>query len=455
MAKGIGAPRLSEWRSEAKLVERILSESPTVNKTKSVPTDEYKARQKKVYAEIKKAGFDVGFVFSDEHYNGDVPYLGGNTNVSIEQIAGVIGKNGFHIAAGLEGGYIAEQLAHRAEATVHKVELLQLADEKYPIRAVRLEEVIEAATGKKMKDIDKIALLTPRQVIPDGVVEYLEKVFNKKNVVDGQLIYQKIKNLKSDREMVLIKDANTIADAMMRAMLAVLKPGMMETQVASWAYLVGMELGGEENGFDVMVGANEANRTLIGKALNRKIKKGDWVHLGVAPKRDGLTSCIRRSVVAGKPTKDQRWWFDFVNEAYGVGFTAYKDIVKHNRPAREQEQALVDYFQGYTDIVNEKFGLKVPDLAMLKPYTGTHNSGYTECQEFYGAITLDSDEPLEKQVVTMLDVAIRGIGDHWNDKILPIDFVVVENTLGKYDKKVVQFNKVPNDCQPLIGSGLG
>jgi hypothetical protein len=203
-----------------------------------------------------------------------------------------------------------------------------------------------------------------------------------------------------------------------------------------------------------MVGANEANRTLIGKALNRRINKGDWVHLGAAPKRDGLTSCIRRSIVVGKPTKDQRYWFDFVNGAYKTGFDAYVDICKHNKPAKAQEQALVDYFRSRTDEVNKRFKLNVDDLSRFKPYTGTHNSGYTECQEFFGAITLESEEPMAKQVVTMLDVAIRGIGDHWHAKVLPVDFVVVENTLGKFDSKVVQFNKVPNDCQPLIGSGL-
>ncbi|MCC7193721.1 MAG: aminopeptidase P family protein [Phycisphaeraceae bacterium] len=454
MAKGIGAARLRSFRNEYKAIEKILSSTPTVKKDLAVPTAEFKARQKRVAGALKKAGYDVGFVFSDEHYNGDVPYLGGNTNISIEQIAGVIGATGFHITAGLEGGYIAEQLAFRAGAKVHKVELLQLADEKYPIRAVRMEEVIEAAAGKPLSQVKKIALLTPRQVVPAGVVDYLNRLFGAKNVVDAQLIYQKIKNLKSDREMELIRDANVIADAMMRALLAVLRPGMLETEVAGWAYLVGMELGGEENGFDVMVGANEANRTLIGKALNRRINEGDWVHLGCAPKRDGLTSCIRRSVVAGKPTKDQRYWFDFVNEAYQVGYDAYVDIVKHNKPAKHQEQALVNYFRAHTSEVNQRFGLKLDDLSKLKPYTGTHNSGYTECQEFYGAITLESEEPLAKQVVTMLDVAIRGIGDHWHAKILPVDFVVVENTLGKFDRKVVQFNKVPNDCQPLVGKGI-
>ena len=78
----------------------------------------------------------VSFSLMNTTY-GDVPCLGGNTNIAIEQVAGVIYPAGFHIIAGLEGGYVAEQLAPRSGALVHKVELLQFADEKYPIQAER------------------------------------------------------------------------------------------------------------------------------------------------------------------------------------------------------------------------------------------------------------------------------------------------------------------------------
>jgi hypothetical protein len=138
---GIGNQRVSELREEFRKIIRILEATPTVDKNFGISTEEFVRRQQTVYAALQARGFEAGFVFSDEHYDGDVPYLGGNTNVSIEQVAGVIGKNGFHIVAGLEGGYIAEQLAPRAKAPVHKVELLQLADEKYPIDAERLEDV--------------------------------------------------------------------------------------------------------------------------------------------------------------------------------------------------------------------------------------------------------------------------------------------------------------------------
>lgn len=439
-------------RDDLDKVLKILADTPAIDRGYTAPLDEFQSRVRRINEALQKHGHTVGLVFSDEHYAGDVPYLGGNTNISIEQVAGVVGPNGFHVVAGLEGGYVAEQLADRAGAKVHKVELLQLADEKYPIRADRLEDVIQAAAGKQ---VDHIALLTPRQVIPAGLVEYLQNLYGKDAVIDAQELYYRVKYEKSEIEMRLIADACVIADAMLRAMLAVLRPGRLETEVAAWGAWVGRMLGSERDGFQIMVGANTANRTLIGPALNRRIHEGDWVHLGVAPKRDGLTACLRRSVIAvdspKKVTPDQKYWFDLVEEGYKVGEHWYREVAAKNLAARLQEKALVDFFAGHSDEISRRIGRKV-DVALQKPYTGTHNSGYTECQEFFGAITLDSHEPLGNRIVTMLDVALRGIGDRWHDVIIPgFDFCVVENTLGKYGTRVETLTKCPIHVQELVG----
>ena len=433
----------------------VLAALPGIEKNLAVPPEEFSRRQSVVWQALGQAGLDAGFVFSDEHYDGDVPYLGGNTNITIEQVAGAIGKNGFHLIAGLEGGYVSEQLATRASAKVHKVELLQLADEKYPIYAEKLEDVLDEAAGSIVR---YIGLLTPRQVVPAGILTALEKIVGPECVIDAQELYQRIRYEKSDIEMALIRDAAIIGDAMMRAMLVVLRPGLLETQVAGWAYWAAKELGSEENGWDVMVTSGEANRTLIGKALNRAINSGDYIHLGVSPKRDGLNACVRRSlVVVAEPsqmTRSQQYWFDFIEQAYQVGEAAYRMVAREQLPARLQEQALVDYFASHSAEVSKRYG-KTIQLEKLKPYTGTHNSGYTECQEFFGAITLDSAFPLGNQIVTMLDVAIRGIGDHWNDVILPdLDYLVIENTLGKFGELVENFNSLPLNVQSLIGRGL-
>ena len=443
---------LKDWNKQANIVGDILSKAPKFDKNARVTESEFKERAKKVYAALKSAGFDGGIVYSDEHYHGDVPYLGGNTNISVEPVAGVVGKNGFAILAGLEGCYVAEQLSKRSGCIVGRVELLKLADEEYPVEVDRIEDIVEQICGKKP---EKLALLTPKAVFPVSLYEWFETYVGKGNLLDGQEIYQKIKYEKSETEMALTRQAAKISDYMIEGMLAVMKPGMLETQVAQWGYTIASELGVEELGFDVMVTAGEANRSIVGKALNRVINDGDFVHLGVGPCVDGLTACQRCSVVCtgGKLTEPQEYWLKFVEDAFEVGLNAYIKVAENNLPAYLQEKALVDYFESRREEVSKRLGKPI-DLAMLKPYTGTHNSGYTECQEFYGAITLNSKEPLGHRIVTMLDVAARGFGSSWDEVIIPeFDYVLVEKTLGKFGNKVEVFNDLPVRLQHLVGKG--
>lgn len=445
---------LKEWNRQANIIGDILAKAPRFDKDARIEKSEFQQRSQKVYEALRLQGFDGGIVYSDEHYHGDVPYLGGNTNISVEPVSGIVGKNGFAILAGLEGGYVAEQLSKRSGCRVGKVELLKLADEEYPVEADRIEDIVEDICGGKPK---RLALLTARSVMPLAIFEWFENYVGKGNLVDGQEIYYKIKYEKSDKEMQLTKQAAKISDYMLEGMLAIMKPGMLETEVAKWGYTIASELGVEELGFDVMVTAGEANRSIVGKALNRRIEKGDFVHLGVGPKVDGLTACQRCSVVcteAGEKISDvQEYWLSFVEDAYRTGLDAFIRVAEQNLPARLQEQALVDYFNQRREEVSIRMGKDI-DLALLKPYTGTHNSGYTECQEFYGAITLNSHNPLGNQIVTMLDVAVRGFANKWDDVIIPeFDFLLVEKTLGKFGNRVEVLNDLPIRLQHLVGAG--
>src|SRR5512143_1425278 len=100
-----------DHRADLDRIGRILESTPAIDREYMAPRDEFQSRVRRVNDALAKHGHTIGLVFSDEHYAGDVPYLGGNTNISIEQVAGIIGPAGFHVAAGLEGGYVAEQLA--------------------------------------------------------------------------------------------------------------------------------------------------------------------------------------------------------------------------------------------------------------------------------------------------------------------------------------------------------
>ena len=481
------------FSQKLKKLEIIIEKSPKIDRHFSISKEEFIERRRKTWNALKDVSdIDVAFAFSDEHYSGDVPYLGGNTNYSIEQVAFGLGPDPFSsgIIAGFEGVYIAGQLAGRAGIMVYPTDSLQLADEKYPVEGFTLKEILDRIAGKSVK---RIGLLSPRQVIPDGIVANLEEIVGEDNVVDTQVPFQKVKNLKSDNEMKLIEDSAYVTSLALRVMLAVMEPGMDETEVASFGDMLAKWMGCERQGFQTMVGSDSACVTMIGPALNRQIIEGDFIHLGTAFKRDGLTACCRRSLFTGKngETAYRNYFRKLVGEGFVSGFNAYTDICENDKPARNQEQALIDFFNERTDemlgMVRSEYGSgsaemirsrlfsDIPGitkgLARMKPYTGTHNSGYTECQEFYGAITLESEEPLDRQVVTMLDVALRGRGSKWLgeefEQIIPgFDYWVVEDTLGKYgnkvrnltgelqpgDKLIKGIGKIPVNVQALAGN---
>jgi hypothetical protein len=447
---------ISSWKKEASIIGEVLKKAPGFDRELRVPSDEFKERQRRVYDAIKDKGFSCGILYSNEQYDGDVPYLGGNTNITVEPVVGVIGKNGFCIMTGLEGGYVVEQMAPRSGAEVYKVQMLQLADEEYPIDASRAEEVIEKASGGKP---ERIALLTPRAVFPTSIYEFLRKYLGGEDrIVDAQEMYARIKYEKSDMEMRLIEEASKITDFMVQGMCSVIRPGMYETQVAKWGYAIAFELGVEELGLDIIVNTGESNRSLIGKALNNKIKEGDIVHVGVVARRDGLNACERVSVVCTdnprNVTKDQKYWFDFVEQAYRIAVDSFADVAKKNLPARVVEQTIIDFFKSRSEEVSKKVGKKI-DLSKQKPYTTFHNSGYTEYAEFFGAITLNSNEPLGHQIVNMADMAVRGVGSYWNDVVIPgLDYLVVEKTLGKYGEKTKVLNDLPINVQHFVGGNF-
>ena len=74
--------RAAQLGDEAKTISKILEKSPDIDKSKRITTAEFKKRQQNVIDALSANGIDCAFVYSNEHYNGDVPYLGGNTNIS-------------------------------------------------------------------------------------------------------------------------------------------------------------------------------------------------------------------------------------------------------------------------------------------------------------------------------------------------------------------------------------
>lgn len=112
----------------------------------------------------------------------------------------------------------------------------------------------------------------------------------------------------------------------------------------------------------------EEKDTIVGRAMNRRIREGVVIMLGVGPRRDGLTACERVSVVAvdrpDKLTDSRKYWFAFVEGAYRVGLEEYRRVAQNDLPANLQEQALVDDYAARSEEVSRRYGKPI-DMTQL------------------------------------------------------------------------------------------
>lgn len=116
---------------------------------------------------------------------------------------------------------------------------------------------------------------------------------------------------------------------------------------------------------------------------------------------------------------------------------------------------MIDFYRAKAPELERAAGMKLPGFEELKGYVTSHNSGYTECQEMYGALSTDFDRKCAQRMVLMLDVGLKGFRTTWDDVVIPgLDYIVIEKTAGKFGRDVRILNRLPIDLQYLVGEAF-
>jgi len=194
-----------------------------------------------------------------------------------------------------------------------------------------------------------------------ALVDYLKRgKLSKAKFVDASDMVDRIKSVKSDEELTLIRRTAIMQDAAMDAVFKAIRPGMRDLEVAAIAEQVGHSLGSEQGLFlcsSAPVGASEmfGNRHL----QNRVIQPGDQYTLLVENNgAGGFYTELGRTCVLGKASQEMKDEFAFALEAQqfvldllrpGASckdiFEAYNAFMRRN--GRPEEKRLHCHGQGY------------------------------------------------------------------------------------------------------------
>ncbi|TET13091.1 aminopeptidase P family protein [Candidatus Aerophobetes bacterium] len=361
----------------------------------SVPENEFKERVERYLDVAEEKNLDALVVYSNYSSNGEIRYLAGYTYQPVWMCASTL-----ILSRGSEPSLLTDRPWNldkvREETWIKDVRACGgWLDRPGPPGTVMS---LSRSTGSVLREkkLEKVNIgIVGFDIMPAMFYEHLKEEVPQAKFVDVTESFEKLKMVRSETEIQLIRNVAKIASIGMETGLKSVKEGKTEADIAS-ATMDAMMANGAEVIFAIWVVSGEATQVQYRTPTysNRKLQKGDmlWIDFGII--RQGYFGDISRTTIVGPSTEQQRKLCEVV-------FKSHQDAVKMIKPGAK-----------IADVV--KAARRVP-----------HESGYKEyvMGDYLGhgiGVTLDDypvivpDEPTEIKANMVLNIDpklfVPGVG---------------------------------------------
>ncbi|AST92465.1 Xaa-Pro dipeptidase [Sutcliffiella cohnii] len=206
-------------------------------------------------------------------------------------------------------------------------------------------------------------------------------------------VIEKLRLIKTEQEINILKEAIQIADAAFEHILTYIKPGITELDVSNELEFFMRKQGAVSSSFDIIVASGHRSALPHGVASSKVIESGEFVTLDFGAFYKGYNSDITRTVAVGTPSDELVNIYNVVLEAQLRGMRG----IKAGITGREADALTRDY------ITEKGFG----------EYFG-HSTGHGLGMEVHEgpSLSLKSDTILEPGMVVTVEpgIYIAGLG---------------------------------------------
>lgn len=209
----------------------------------------------------------------------------------------------------------------------------------------------EVAAQAKLQGIKKLGFEQ------DHVTYSSYKAFDE--AVDAELtpvsgLVEKIRLIKTDAEIKILKVAADIADAAFKHILDFIRPGITELEVSNELEFFMRKAGATSSSFDTIVASGNRSALPHGVASNKIIEKGDFVTMDYGAYYNGYISDITRTIAVGEPDAKLREVYEIVYEAQRLGMEG----IKPGMSGKEADALTRDYIteKGYGEYFGHSTG---------------------------------------------------------------------------------------------------
>jgi Xaa-Pro aminopeptidase len=150
---------------------------------------------------------------------------------------------------------------------------------------------------------------------------------------------EKLRLIKSESEIKILKEATDIADAAFKHVTEFIRPGITELAVANELEFFMRRAGATSSSFDTIVASGYRSALPHGVASDKVIEKGEFVTLDFGAYYKGYCSDITRTVAVGEVSHELKNIYDIVLEAQLRGM----DGIKPGMTGKEADALTRDY----------------------------------------------------------------------------------------------------------------
>ena len=251
--------------------------------------------------------------------------------------------------------YVSEVMYEQAKAETSglEVELMK--------RGENLMERISKKTGSKKLAIDTLPIELWRALAKAvGGEEKPEPAAN---------IIRNLRLIKDEQEIKLIKEACLLAEIGMEMAVDIVRPGIVEKEVAAEVEYAMRRAGSDGTSFDTIIASGANSAFPHGSCSNRTIQDGDLVVVDLGATYQFYRSDMTRTFIAGKPTEKQKKIYETVKLAQQKAFESIKPEIAASQVDAVARQVIEDagFGEFFVHGLGHGVGLEVHEPPVLSP----------------------------------------------------------------------------------------
>lgn len=363
---------------------------------------------------LVEKNLDAALIYYDELNIANGWYLTGWAP-QFEKGAVLVPKRGNPL---LLGGPESEPFAKMSSAITETrcFPVFMVPEEEYPNATIidfrmLYEELMQSGT-----DLKRIGFVGTG-TIPYQVFTQFQKGFKGVSIVDITDVYEGLRIHKTEWEIECIKESFKMADLAYDEMVNQIRPDAYEYEVAAAGEYVCRMKGANSFAYTTIVGSGERAQAVVPTAINRQMRNGELVMIGIAPRYNGYAGTFGDILpVNGTYSPIQKSLVNHMRET----FRLTKAMLKPGVSGKEIDTPGRTYYEKH-------------NLAQYIVCPFAHTIGLMEAEApFFGP---NSDDVLEPGMTVMVDISFFG-HPQLNGGRIETGYIITENGCDPLSQKM-------------------